>query len=385
MNRKIKILYVLPLGSIGGAEKFVLSLCHTHDKSQFEIAVCVLFSGTSVAEEIAASGYEVIRLNMKNGFDLLRAVRLITLIRKRKFDIVNIHGQNPLGKLCSLLGFAPLTIHTDHGTTIGSPVKRRKRVVFFNHLLNPFFDYFIAISKGMEKSLRLREKVPSIKISLIYNGVDVESITRTPCSPEKLKKSLGIAPYIPVLGTIGRLAPEKQYPFLFNSLLYLRDKGLDFVVIIIGDGPDRQSLETLVREMNLADRIQFLGERNDIVNLLDIMDIFVFSSGGEAFSITILEAMAKAKPIVAFDVEGVNEAVVSNQTGFLVPFGNTEEFALKMESILKSPDLARRLGTAGLRRVTSLFNLKENVRKTEILYNTLLNNRGSSGTFRCRS
>jgi glycosyltransferase involved in cell wall biosynthesis len=369
---KTRVLNIVPLGGIGGAEKFVLSLCRGYNKRRFETMVCILFSGGVVSDQIAREGSEVTVLNMSNGFDLTRALRLISVIRSRKIDIVNIHGQNPLGKLCSILSCVPVIIHTDHGTTVGSPVKRRERVVLFNRLLTPFIDHFIAISQGMKQSLRLREKIPYKKITLIYNGVDVDAISKVSCNKTELRESLGIPPDIPVLGTVGRLDAAKQYPLLLKSLSILKNRGIELIALIVGDGPDRKPLESLAKKMSLNDRIRFLGQRNDVIQLLELMDVFVFSSGGEAFSITLLEAMAKAKPVVAFDVEGVNEAVVSNETGFLVPFGGVEEFAKKIALLLESPELAQRIGQSAFERVSAMFDLKKNIQKVEVLYKSLL-------------
>ena len=369
---KIRVLNIVPLGGIGGAEKFVLSLCRGHDRSRFEAMVCVLFSGGTVSDQIAREGYDVTALNMANGFDIFRALRLISVIRSLRIDIVNIHGQNPLGKLCSVLSGAPVIVHTDHGTTVGSPVTRRQRVVLFNRLLTPFINHFIAISQGMKQSLRLREKIPGNKITLIHNGVDVDAISKVSCNKTELRESLGIPPDIPVLGTVGRLAPEKQYPLLLKSLSILKNQGIEFVTLIVGDGPDRKPLESLAKKMSLNDQVRFLGQRNDVIQLLEFMDVFVFSSGGEAFSITLLEAMAKAKPIVAFDAEGVNEAVVSTETGFLVSFEDVEEFANKVKLLLESPELVLRMGKSGIERVNTEFDIRSNIKKLEALYESLL-------------
>ena len=372
MAKKIRVLNIVPLGGIGGAEKFVLSLCRGYDRSRFEAMVCVLFSGGAVSDQIACEGSDVTVLNMANGFDLIRALRLIPIIRRWRIDIVNIHGQNPLGKLCSVLSGAPVIVHTDHGTTVGSPVTRRHRVVLFNRLLTPFIDHFIAISQGMKQSLCLREKIPGNKITLIYNGVDVDAISKVSCNKTELRESLGIHPCIPVLGTVGRLAPEKQYPLLLKSLSILKNRGIEFIALIVGDGPDRKPLEFLAEKMSLNDRIRFLGQRNDVIQLLELMDVFVFSSGGEAFSITMLEAMTKAKPIVAFDVKGVDEAIVTHETGFLVSFGDVEEFANKVKLLLESPELALRMGKSGFERVNTEFDIRSNIKKLEALYESLL-------------
>ena len=375
MAKKVRVLNVLPLGGIGGAEKFVLSLCRHHDRSRFEIMVCVLFSEGLVSRQIASEGFKVSALKMVNGFDLLRAMHLARMIRNQEIDIVNIHGQNPLGKLFSILGCPPIIVHTDHGTSISSPVKRKQRVVLFNRVLTPFIDRFIAISKGMGQSLYLREKIPYNKITLIYNGVDVSAISRTLANKSELRKTLQIPSGIPVLGTVGRLAPEKEYPKLLEALSFLRNEGIEFVALIAGDGPQRDYLENLSLEMNLNEQVLFLGQRKDVFQLLDLIDILVFSSGGEAFSITILEAMAKKKPIVAFDVDGVNEAVISDQTGFLVPFGDVETFAQKVKLLIESPGVINRMGEAAYERVSAAFDLKKSIKTLEALYNDLLENK----------
>jgi len=362
----------VPLGGIGGAEKFVLSLCRGHDRSRFEAMVCVLFSGGTVSDQIAREGYDVTALNMANGFDIFRALRLISVIRSLRIDIVNIHGQNPLGKLCSVLSGAPVIVHTDHGTTVGSPVERRQRVVLFNRLLTPFIDHFIAISQGMKKSLQLRERVPEYKTTLIYNGVDVDAISKVLCNKKKFRDSLNIPSNVPVLGTVGRLVHAKRYPLLLKSLSVLNNQHIEFVAVIVGDGPERGALEALAKRYNLDGKILFLGQRDDVIQLLGNFDVFVFSSGGEAFSITLLEAMAKAMPVVAFDVEGVNEAVVSEKTGYLIPFGDVDGFARKVKLLLKSPALAQQMGQNAFERARTHFSLSQNIEKLEALYARLL-------------
>jgi glycosyltransferase involved in cell wall biosynthesis len=369
---KIQILYILPLGGIGGAEKFVLSLCRHHDRSRFEVKVCVLFSRGPVSEEISSLGHEVIYLDMPHGFDVIRARRLIPIIRGRKIDVVNIHGQNPLAKLCAVLSRCPVLIHTDHGTTLGSPTRRKRRVVFMNRLLTPFFHRFVAISKGMRQSLVRRERVPEEEITLIYNGIDVETFSLPRGRGDALRQALSLPAGVPVLGTIGRLSPEKQIPLLFRSLSHLKEEGIAFVSLIVGDGPQRDELEALSKDMGLESVVRFLGNRDDVPDLLEIMDLFLFPSGGEAFSIVLLEVMAKALPIVAFEVEGVNEAVVSGETGLLVPFGDVEGFAKGVRSLLESPALLRRMGGTALDRVKSNFDLRDTVRKTETMYQELL-------------
>jgi len=331
-----------------------------------------------VSDQIAAEGVEVKIIGMRNGFDLIRAKDLTRIIRRSKIDIVNIHGQNPLGKVCSILARPEAIVVTDHGTTMNSLTTRKRRVVLANRLITPYIDNFIAISLGMKKSLRGREKVPRQKITLIYNGVDVKGISAVPCQRDDLRDSLEITPGLAVLGTIGRLVPEKQYPQLFQALSRLKAKGRQFIFLLVGDGPENRALQTLADHLELSNCLRFLGWQNDVIGFLELMDVFLFASAGEAFSITILEAMARSKPIVAFDVDGVNEAVVDNKTGFLVPFGDTDGLADKTEILIDTPQLATEFGTAAFERVSALFSLETNVRQLELLYDELLQKKANT-------
>jgi len=301
---------------------------------------------------------------------------------RRKFDIVNMHSQNPLAKLFVIFGNPRVIVQTDHGTSLSSPVRRKQRVVLASRVLSPFFDHYIAVSNSMRRSLEVREKIPSHKITQIYNGVDVHAISKV-CSEKSacLKRSLSLEPSIPVLGTIGRLAPEKEYPLLLKSLSLLKKQGRRFITLIVGDGPDKSILQYLITRMGLNGNVLMLGERNDAIDLIELFDVFLFTSSGEAFPITLLEAMAKAKPIVAFDVEGVNEAVLNDHTGFLVPFGDVEGLAEKAMVLVESRDLAAQMGKRALNLVSARFNLKTNIRMLEDLYNSLL---GGFSAFRIR-
>ncbi len=374
--KRLNILYILPLGRIGGAEKFVLSLCRHHDRRLFNTMVCILFWGDTVADEIRETGCRIFRLNMVNGFDLFRGRRIVTIINTHAIDIVNIHGQNPLGKFFSIIAKPAVIIHTDHGTTLGSNVQRKRRVVYFNRLVIPYIDRFVAISEGMNNSLQIREKVPPEKIDLIYNGIDVDRIRNDADGKNaELRDILGKEITGPVIGTVGRLSEEKRLHLLIDSMAILHRKSLRFTLIIIGDGPLRSVLRQYSKSKGLDSKVHFLGSRSDVYRLLDFIDIFAFPSAGEAFSLTLLEAMAKSIPIVAYDVEGVNEAVKDGINGYLVRDGEKEAFAEKVDYLIANPRLGKELGQNGFNIVHADFNIKRNIAKLEHLYVQLMEQR----------
>ena len=369
MKKRLKLIHILRQGGMGGAERLVQDYFRFHDTSRFEISLGVIFSGGVVSDKIASMGFPVTVFHMKNGFDVKNALPLYHHIKKNGIDIVHLHTIAPLAKLLCLSANPGVIIATDHGTTMGSPVKRKKHVIYANRLLNPFVDHFPAISMGMKKSLLIREKVPQRSITLMYNGVDIETISKqNPGRAEEIRNEYAIPLNSPIIGTIGRLSREKQIPLLLKAFQRLKQKGISFTGIIIGDGPDMGILKDMQKKYGLENDVIFTGLKTPVYPYLDLLDIFAFPSGGEAFSITILEAMAKKKPVLAFDVEGVNEAVVHGKTGFLVPFGDIAAFSDTMEKMIRNPSQLITMGENAFSEVSLKYDIKNTVGMLENLY-----------------
>jgi glycosyltransferase involved in cell wall biosynthesis len=163
---------------------------------------------------------------------------------------------------------------------------------------------------------------------------------------------------------VARLAPEKDIGTLIRAFQILVPKFSDVELVVVGDGVERKKLEALA----LGANVRFLGSRDDIPELMRSFDVFVLASLTEGISLTLLEAMAASKPIVATNVGGNPEVVVDGVTGFLVPSQDPQAMADKILLLLNDPQLAQRMGIAGRRRVEQNFSLERMTDEYEKVY-----------------
>ncbi|MGE5192782.1 MAG: GT4 family glycosyltransferase PelF, partial [Deltaproteobacteria bacterium] len=164
----------------------------------------------------------------------------------------------------------------------------------------------------------------------------------------------------------------KDQRTLLRAMRLVVDEVSDFVLDIVGDGPDRPALESLCDELRLRGNVRFLGFRDDVHALLPQSDLFVLSSVTEGLPMTLLEAMAAGLPTVSTDVGGISELVAEGETGRLVPPQSPEALAAAILELVRDPERAARMGTAGRRRVAGEFDLRRVVARYEDLYQKLL-------------
>ena len=145
--------------------------------------------------------------------------------------------------------------------------------------------------------------------------------------------------------------------------------------LIVGDGATRAELETLCAQLDLGNNVHFAGARKDIHQLLRAIDVFTLSSTKETFPIAVLEAMACARPVVCTDVGGTSEAVEDGVSGYLVPPKDPTQLAARLTELLSNPELARRMGEAGRRRIEADYSLERSVQATERAFEEILNGR----------
>jgi glycosyltransferase involved in cell wall biosynthesis len=205
--------------------------------------------------------------------------------------------------------------------------------------------------------------LPASKLTVIHNGVDLPE----KC-PADARAELGLRPDDFVIGAVGRLYPVKGIQFLVQALAQTRVGHL----VVIGDGPEKSTLELLADRLGVADRIHWAGQRPDARNLMPAFDLFVQPSLHEGMPNTILEAMATGLPVVATAVGGTPEVVAHGVTGLLVSPKSPHALSEAISVLLDDADLRRRMGKAGRERVAQHFTVGRMVRKTEELYERLL-------------
>jgi glycosyltransferase involved in cell wall biosynthesis len=232
---------------------------------------------------------------------------------------------------------------------------------------------YIAVSQAVAQQLRQTFRVPAQKIQVIHNSIPWASFDN-PCSAA-LRATLSAETQRPVVLTVARLDKQKGHTYLLEALGQVPEA----ILALAGDGPERTALTTLAQRLNLSERVIFLGHRNDIGDLLACCTLFVLPSIYEGLPLSVLEAMAAGKPVVATAVGGTPEALVHMETGLLVPPADPKALADAIRQILSDPERACRMGAAGRARVRREFSADSMAQRVMQVYTERLKAHEVSG------
>jgi glycosyltransferase involved in cell wall biosynthesis len=255
-----------------------------------------------------------------------------------------------------------------------------------DRILRPLVDLYISDSEGARKFAMEQQGIFPDKIMTLYDGVDILSLTPTK-DTSQLKKELGISNNFPVVGVVARLHDEhKGQSYFIKAIPLILKEFPETNFLIVGDGADRMSLEDLAEETGVRDKIIFTGFRTDLANMLSIIDILVIPSvQWESITKTMLEAMAMAKPIVATNVGDLCEIFKNEETGILIPPGDSSEIARSVTHLLNNPDYAKRIGDTGWKEIQRLgLTLEKSVKSLEDVYCRLLSMQEKNGFIKRR-
>jgi glycosyltransferase involved in cell wall biosynthesis len=197
-------------------------------------------------------------------------------------------------------------------------------------------------------------------VQVIPNGVDLERFhPRWPAAA--VQRELSLTPGTPVAGIVAALRPEKNHELFLRAAALVHRQLPEARFLIVGDGPEREKLESLARELSVSEVVHLLGDRADVPEILTLIDVFVLTSHMEANPISILEAAAAEKPVVATRVGSVPETVIDGQTGYLVTPGEAEEIANRVIELLGNSERASAMGRAGREQVITHWSIDRTV------------------------
>ncbi|MCK4236754.1 MAG: glycosyltransferase [Candidatus Krumholzibacteria bacterium] len=355
----INILHVIDSLDVGGAEKVVYFLTTGLDRARYNVIVCSMESERTnfMSERLKTLEYKVYFLNRHRGFDIGLARRIRKIIGRENIDIVHCHiGGELYGHLAAIATDASV-LTTIHGE-FNYGLKMRFVLSFLNTAKK---NYKIAVSRELQSRHRLDD--------LIYNGIDIHAM-KTERTPTDLR--IDMASNEVVVGIIGRLNEIKNHKnFLDASALICRQ--LDNVrFLIVGSGPLQQSLEQYAANLGIASKTTFTGHRDDVENVLQLIDISVLSSDAEGLPVVALESMAAGKPLVSTRVGGMPELIEENETGLLVPPRDPESLSNAIARLITDGGLRERIGRAARARVAERFSLRGMIEQYETLYRNLL-------------
>jgi len=341
---------VLHFTSIEKTNYFLNNLVDYSDRRVVEFTMVTLTGEGEFATELRRRGISVYCLDCAQRRKAARAgLRLAGIIRRHGVNIVHTHLFEPtlIGvSAAKLLGRAAVLTrhHSDALYRIENPVKRWA-YLRLEQYCNSMADHIIAPSKEVQRILLQREKVRASKVSLIPYGQDFrryQSVTEDDVA--RVKHELGMGQTRDLV-CVSRLHPEKGHIYLFEALAALRKELLNVTCFLVGEGPERKSLEESAEKLGIGQSIRFLGWRDDALAILAAADVVVHPSLHEALPSALIEALALGKPIVASDVSGVRDIV--NGYGEIVPPANSQRLADSLHLVLADLAGANRRAAQG--------------------------------------
>ncbi|MGL4514478.1 MAG: glycosyltransferase [Lacipirellulaceae bacterium] len=358
-----RVLFVQTSMPVGGAETLLVNLVRRLDKRRFAPEVVCLKAPGPLGERLAKEGYPVHHGLLRGKYDLRVLPRLVKLCKERKYAAVVTVGAGDKmfwGRLAAKAAGTPVIAAALHSTGWPDGVGR------LNRWLTPITGAFIAVAEPHGRFLVEFERFPEARVRVIPNGVDVERFAPRPHSL-RVREELCVSAATPLVGILAALRPEKNHELFLGMAKRVLAKVPDAAFVVIGDGPRRADLESLAAELGIAAAVRFLGNRDDIPDVLAALDVLTLTSHNEANPVSILEGMACGKPVVATDVGSVAQSVLEGRTGRLVAAGDEGAFADRVTGLLLDPVAARRLGEAGRRHVVENSSLDVMVRGYERL------------------
>ena len=234
-------------------------------------------------------------------------------------------------------------------------------------MLSPITDAFIAVAESHGRFLVDFERFPKSKVVVIPNGVDTRRFHPDPSAPLDVRQELSMGSDAPLIGIVAALRHEKNHALFVQAALKVTDKLPNAQFIIVGDGPERTKIESLIASLNLAQNVKLLGTRSDTPRLLAAMNVFALTSHNEASPVSILEALSCGVPVISTRVGSVSESVHDQWNGFIVEPGDVDSVANRIVYLLRNRSTAELMGRNGREHVQSNGSLETMVNLYEQL------------------
>lgn len=379
MTKKIRVIYVLPCFGIGGTERVVLNLCQNVSRDLFDIEVCTMVGGL-FADQVAESGIPVHLLappesrqrslpaKVLNYRSMLSSLK--KTISSPQPTVVHTHHYTPLLQLFLIRKATSKPfgwLHTEHSWT---DVRNAYEIPLYKYL-NPMKapDMINGVADKVTSCMQKVSGIPADRAVTVLNGIDVARYCGE--NREKKRRELGFGPEEFVVGTVGMLRPEKNQQLLVRAFALLVKELPNIRLVICGEGECRADLEKLATELGVASQVDFLGYRIDSHEIMSALDLYCLPSVYEGLPLSILEAWAARRPVVATEVMGNVDIVRHNQNGMLVPLGDERAMADALLKLAVDRPLADKFAVSGNDVVTAQFDIRQMVAHYEHIYQEL--------------
>jgi glycosyltransferase involved in cell wall biosynthesis len=315
--------------------------------------------------------------------DLRSAVRVASLIREERPHILHTHTAKAgaIARAAAILaGDArpPVVVHTFHGHVLKGYFGPVRTALFRNveQTLARTADVLVAVSPEVRDDLVALGVAPREKFAVIRLGIPLEERLTDASADSDYRAAYGIPRGAFVVGWVGRMTGIKDTGAVLEIVRAARSHGVDAVLCMVGDGPDRTRLEQLAHDLGIARSCYFVGYQEDVAGYYRLFDAFVLPSLNEGTPVSAIEALASGTPVVANRVGGVPDVVREGVDGYLVQPGDVAEAGARVAELAANGDLRARMGEAGRRRVLERYAVSRLVDDVDRLYRSLLDAKG---------
>jgi glycosyltransferase involved in cell wall biosynthesis len=384
MDTPMKVLHPITRLIVGGAQENTLYTAQYLNPDLYSVQVITgpqTGSEGSLLTEASIRGInltilpELVReISPKN--DAVAFMKLVKLLKRDRYAIVHTHSSKAgiLGRLAARRARIPVIVHTVHGWSFHDHMHPILRLVyiFLEKLVYRYTDAMIFVSQKDIERGKFTKILTKQNYYLIRSAIPLDLFDPTLYSQALSRDRLGIPANVPVLGNVGRFSAQKDPLSWIRVAAQVHAIIPECYFLLVGDGPLKGQVLQAIKEFDLGHRVILTGLRRDVPELLSAMDVFLLTSLWEGLPRVVPQALAMGLPVVSNQVDGISDAVIDGQTGFLARPGDTQALATHCVRLLQEPSLRQMLGTNGKLFVQTEFSLERMIEQLEEIYENLL-------------
>ena len=386
LGRKIKVAHIIARMITGGADENTLFTIQGLDKDRYEVDLIMGEEfDESIFDKVKNNNFNIIQikgLKWKLNFlyDPIVLIKLIKMMRKNHYDIVHTHTTKAgiLGRIAARVAGVPIIVHGLHGSTFEAFESGLLNwlLFLFERLAGRFTDAYISVSKVLSENYIEKGIGKKDNHYTVYSGMELDKFygVKEKIDCGKKQRELEIDSEDFVIGNVARLETRKGHKFLINAFKDVVEerKGCPIKLLIIGEGEERENLENYAKEANLEKNVIFTGYREDVEELMALMDLFVLTSLREGLPRVLVQAAAVGMPSIAFNVDGVPEIIEDNHNGFLVKAGDVKQLTKRIIEYIDHKELLMLHGKNGRELIKGKWSIEDMVERIDKIYQDLV-------------